>query len=125
ALTQGYDVALFFNVGNAALTWLPRLGGQGVVLNVDGLDWKRKKWGRGARWYIRTSERWATRFPHRVVTDSRRVQEYYLARYGAPSPTYIAYGAEPMSVPPGQYLAQYGLLPGRYVLFVGRLVPEH
>jgi glycosyltransferase involved in cell wall biosynthesis len=124
ALWQGYDVALCFNVGISAVTWIPRLAGQRVVLNVDGLDWKRKKWGRVARWYIRTSERWATRFPHRVITDSRRVQEYYRARYGAPT-NYIAYGAEPMTVAPGRYLAQYGLTPGRYVLFVGRLVPEN
>ena len=125
ALLQRYDIALFFNVGCSVVTWIPRLAGQRVVLNVDGLDWKRKKWGPLARWYIRASERWATRFPHRVVTDSRRVQEYYLATYGAPSPMYIAYGADPMIVPPGRYLAQYGLVPGRYILFVGRLVPEN
>jgi glycosyltransferase involved in cell wall biosynthesis len=125
ALSQGYDVSLFFNVGSTVVTWIPRLAGQRVVLNVDGLDWKRKKWGRVARCYIRASERWATRFPHRIVTDSQRVQEYYLARYGAPSPAYIAYGAEPMTVLPGRYLSRYGLVPGRYVLFVGRLVPEN
>lgn len=124
ALGRRYDVALFFNVGNSALTWLPRLTGQRVVLNVDGLDWKRKKWGRIARWYIQASERWATRFPHGVVTDSRRVQAYYRERYGAES-TYIAYGATPIAAPPGPHLARWGLEPGRYVLFVGRLVPEN
>jgi glycosyltransferase involved in cell wall biosynthesis len=124
AVSQAYDISLFFNVGCSAVTWIPRLAGQRVVLNVDGLDWKRKKWGRFAQWYIRTSERWATRFPHRIVTDSQRVREYYLARYGSPS-TYIAYGAQPMTVGPGRYLAQYGLAPDRYVLFVGRLVPEN
>src|SRR5262249_42632705 len=91
----------------------------------DGLDWKRKKWGRFARGYIRASERWATRFPHRVVTDSRRVQEYYTARYGGPAPGDIAYGAEPATLPPRPWLARYQLAPGRYVLFVGRLVPEN
>jgi len=30
-----------------------------------------------------------------------------------------------MTAAPGRYLAQYGLVPGRYVLFVGRLVPEN
>jgi glycosyltransferase involved in cell wall biosynthesis len=125
ALSQRYDITLFFNVGCSVVTWIPRLAGQRVILNVDGLDWKRKKWGRVARWYLRASERWATRFPHRLVTDSRQVQGYYLARYASPPPTYIAYGAEPMSVPPGRYLEQYGLVPGRYILFVGRLVPEN
>lgn len=124
ALRARYDVVLYFNVGNSALTWMPRLAGQRVVLNVDGLDWKRKKWGRFARWFIRSSERWAARVPDRIVTDSRRVQAYYREEYGAAS-TYIAYGAEPIAVPPGRHLTRYGLEPRRYVLFVGRLVPEN
>ena len=124
ALVGRYDVALYFNVGNSPLTWILRLAGQRVVLNVDGLDWKRKKWGRFARWYIRACERWATRAPHRIVTDSRRVEQYYRERYGVVS-SYIAYGAEPMGGPPGPHLARFSLEPRRYVLFVGRLVPEN
>jgi glycosyltransferase involved in cell wall biosynthesis len=124
ALGMRYDIALYFNVGNSPLTWIPRLAGQRVVINVDGLDWKRKKWGRFARWYILSCERWAARLSHRIVTDSRRVQQYYLERYGAAS-TYIAYGAEPTGAPPGSHLRRYGLEPRRYVLFVGRLVPEN
>lgn len=124
ALVRRYDVALYFNVGNGPLTWIPRLAGQRVVINVDGLDWKRKKWGRFARWYIRTCERWAARLSHRVVTDSRRVERYYRERYDVGS-TYIAYGAEPTAVRPGPHLGRYGLAPRRYVLFVGRLVPEN
>ena len=124
ALLRRYDVALYFNVGNSPVTWIPRLAGQRVVLNVDGLDWKRKKWGPVARAYIRACERWAARFPDRVVTDSRRVQRYYRERHGVTS-TYIAYGAEPVAVPPGPHLARWGLKPRRYVLFVGRLVPEN
>src|SRR5262245_9810199 len=124
ALGQRYDVALFFNVGVSGICWVPRLAGQGVVLNVDGLDWKRRKWGRVARWYIRQSERWAARLPHRIVTDSRRVQEYYRARHAADS-TSLAYGADPVSVAPASHLARLGLRPREYVLFVGRLVPEN
>jgi glycosyltransferase involved in cell wall biosynthesis len=124
ALVMRYDIALYFNVGNSPLTWIPQVARQRVVLNVDGLDWKRRKWGRFARWYIRACERWATRLPHRIVTDSRRVQEYYQERHGAAS-AYIAYGAEPMSARPGSHMMRYGLEPLRYVLFVGRLVPEN
>jgi glycosyltransferase involved in cell wall biosynthesis len=124
ALAMSYDIAFFCNVGVSPVTWIPRLAGQRVVLNVDGLDWKRKKWGRLARWYIRATERTAARFPHAIVTDSRRVQRYYLERHHASS-TYIAYGATPMTVPPGPHLATWGLAPRGYVLFVGRLVPEN
>jgi len=124
ALFQPYDVVLMFIVGNSPLAWIPRLRGQKVVLNVDGLDWKREKWPRPAKAYIRWSERLATRLPHAFVTDSREVQRYYRERYGADSP-YIPYGAAVQRRPPGEWLARFGLQPRQYVLFVGRLVPEN
>lgn len=125
ALTQGYDAMIVFIAGNAPLCALPRLFTRTrVVLNVDGLDWKRRKWGRFARAYIRASERLATRVAHVVVTDSRRVQAYYRQAYGAET-VFIPYGADVTLRPPGAVLQRFGLQPGRYVLFVGRLVPEN
>ncbi len=124
ALTQDYDIALYFIVGNSPVTWIPRLRGQISVLNVDGLDWKRDKWPGWAKRYIRFTERLATILPNAFVTDSRVVQRYYQERYGQ-RPPYIPYGAEVTHRPPGPVLRRWGLEPGRYVLFVGRLVPEN
>jgi glycosyltransferase involved in cell wall biosynthesis len=123
-LGQGYDVAMMFIVGNSSLAWVPRLAGQKVVLNVDGLDWRREKWNRLARVYIRWTERLAVRLPHAVITDSHTVQRYYRERYGAET-IYIAYGSEVIRRPPGPWLARFGLRPREYLLFVGRLVPEN
>ncbi|MCS6846026.1 MAG: DUF1972 domain-containing protein [Caldilineales bacterium] len=124
ALTQGYDICLYFIAGNSLVTWIPRLAGQRTVLNVDGLDWKREKWPPLAKRYIQFAERMSAVLPNAVVTDSRVVQRYYQEVYGIQS-TYIAYGAERPRVPPGETLARFGLAPRRYVLFVGRLVPEN
>jgi glycosyltransferase involved in cell wall biosynthesis len=124
ALFQPYDAVLMFIVGNSSLAWIPRLRGQKVVLNVDGLDWKRKKWPLLAKAYIRWTERLATLFPHAFVTDSSVVQRYYREKYNADS-TYIPYGAEVQRRPPGKWLARFGLEPQQYILFVGRLVPEN
>jgi glycosyltransferase involved in cell wall biosynthesis len=118
------DVALFFIAGNSLVTFIPRLAGKKVVLNVDGLDWKREKWNSLAKRYIRFAEYLATIFPHEMVTDSRVVQTYYLKKHGRLS-TYIAYGGDIQAAPAGKYLEEYGLQKHRYVLFVGRLVPEN
>lgn len=118
------DVALFFIAGNSLVSFIPRLAGKVVVLNVDGLDWKRQKWNALARRYIRFAEYLATILPHEMVTDSRVVQSYYLEKYGKPS-SYIAYGGDIEAVPAGKYLEEYGLQKHEYVLFVGRLVPEN
>jgi glycosyltransferase involved in cell wall biosynthesis len=58
------------------------------------------------------------------ITDSRVVQGYYRDRFGY-RPPYIPYGSEVDRIPPGETLAQFDLEPGKYILFVGRLVPEN
>ncbi|MEA3335995.1 MAG: DUF1972 domain-containing protein [Chloroflexota bacterium] len=124
ALTQGYDICLYFIAGNSLVTWIPRLAGQRTLINVDGLDWKREKWPPLAKRYIQFAERMSTILPNAVITDSKVVQQYYLETYGTES-TYIAYGAELPRREPGKTLSRFGLEPGGYVLFVGRLVPEN
>lgn len=123
-LNQGYDIVQYFIAGNSPVVWIPRLAGQKTLINVDGLDWKRDKWPRPAKAYIRMAERMAGLFANAVITDSRVVQRYYQDVYHIPS-TYIAYGAELPHRQPGPTLAEFGLKPGEYVLFVGRLVPEN
>ena len=124
ALTQRYDVALYFIAGNSPVTWIPRIVGTKTILNVDGLDWKREKWPGFAKKYIQLAEYLATRLPNTYITDSHVVQGYYRDRFGD-EPSYIPYGSEVEIVPPGETLARFGLEPHKYVLFVGRLVPEN
>jgi len=124
ALRQRYDVALYFIVGNSLTTFIPRLVGTRTVINVDGLDWKRDKWPGPAKAYIKLAEYLATKLPNAYLTDSESVQAYYRDRYGQ-APPVIVYGSEVEPAPPGETLAKYGLEPDRYVLFVGRLVPEN
>ena len=124
ALGQRFDVGLYFIAGNSPVTWIPRLVGTRTLLNVDGLDWKRDKWPAAAKRYIQAAEFLATVLPDGFLTDSRAVQRYYARRYGK-TPPYIPYGSEVAPEPPGETLARWSLEPGRYVLFVGRLVPEN
>lgn len=124
ALPRRYDIALYFIAGNSPVTWIPRLVGTKTMLNVDGLDWKREKWPTLAKRYIQLAEYLATRLPNLYLTDSEVVQAYYRDRY-ASKPPYVPYGSEIDLLPAGETLAEYGLEPGRYVLFVGRLVPEN
>jgi len=124
ALSQNYDVALYFIAANSPVTWVPRMVGTKTVLNVDGLDWKREKWPPAAKKYIQFAEYLATKLPTACVTDSREVQCYYLDHFGT-QPVFIPYGSEVHKTPPGKTLARFGLEPGRYILFVGRLVPEN
>lgn len=118
------DVALYCNAANALFTWMPRLAGIPVALNVDGLERNRKKWNKlGQLWYL-LGERLATLFPNAIVTDAQRIEEYFRQRYRAPS-TFIPYGADPARVATRAALDRLGIEPGRYFLYVSRMEPEN
>jgi glycosyltransferase involved in cell wall biosynthesis len=124
AIPQRFDIALYFIAGNSPVTWMLRPFGVKTILNVDGLDWKREKWPTIAKKYIQFAEYLATILPTAYLTDSKIVQGYYRDRFQN-EPPYIPYGSEVELLPPGETLAKYGLESGKYVLFVGRLVPEN
>ncbi len=124
ALFKPHDVVLICNAANAFLCWIPKIAGQKVVLNVDGIERRRQKWSRLGKAYYRMSEFLATILPDRVVTDARSVQEYYLKEYGFRSP-FIPYGAPVQKCESREELKAHGLSPGEYILYVSRLEPEN
>lgn len=124
ALTQNYDIALYFIAGNSPVSWIPRIVGTKTILNVDGLDWEREKWPFIAKKYIQLSELLATKLPNMYLTDCAVVQDYYQTHYKN-KPPFITYGSEVSILPPGDTLRKFGLEPNKYILFVGRLVPEN
>ena len=123
-LLHGADIAIYCNGANAAFTYWPRLLGIPTVLNVDGLERKRRKWGLAARAWYAICERWSTLCPDRVVTDALAVRSYYRQRFGLDT-EFIAYGAPTSPLPTTAKLAELGLEPGRYYLYVSRFEPEN
>ncbi len=118
------DVALYCNAANAIFTWMPRLVGVRVALNVDGLERNRKKWNQLAKkWYL-LSEWLATFMPNETVTDAEAIEKYYQERYGRRS-TFIPYGAEMGKLQSTDVLDELGLERGRYFLYVSRMEPEN
>ncbi len=124
ALTQRYDIAYYSIVGNSPLAWIPRLAGSKVLLNVDGEDWAREKWGGFARWYQLQCEKIACRTAQVIIADAREVRRRYLDRYHTES-IFVPYGANVQECNDTGLLAQWGLEPGKYVFYVGRFVPEN
>ncbi len=119
-----YDVLLYCNAANAIFTWMPRLFGMPVALNVDGLERNRKKWNTLAKAWYRMSEWLATWMPDAVVTDAAAIAGYYRSRYSRDS-IMIPYGAETGAVNTSAVLEQLGLHPREYFLYVSRMEPEN
>ncbi|MBA4390992.1 MAG: glycosyl transferase family 1 [Syntrophus sp. (in: bacteria)] len=124
AALSGCDIILLLGVAPAILAWLPRLTGKKLVVNIDGLEWKRKKWGKFASRYLKLSERLAVLFCHRTIADSEVIRRYVQNEYSKDS-VYIAYGADPGVFEDEAVLERYGLKKHGYFLQVCRLEPEN
>jgi glycosyltransferase involved in cell wall biosynthesis len=124
AMRRRYDAILVCNAANAIFCVWPRLVGTRVVLNVDGIERKRKKWNAlGRAWYL-GSEWLATWTPNAIVTDAEVIEAYYRERYGAAS-TFIPYGCHVGRDAGRAVLDRFGLESQQYILYVSRLEPEN
>ncbi len=125
AIFRGYDVIYLCGVGNSILAGFLRCFGLKVVINVDGADFHRAKWGTGGRQWLKMSEVWATRLGHRIVADNTEIVARYQREYGA-TPDYIAYGCQFRLEPVfcGE-LDRWGLEPDGYFLHVSRITPDN
>ncbi|MGH9363964.1 MAG: DUF1972 domain-containing protein [Thermoanaerobaculia bacterium] len=120
-----YDAVLVCNAINAASAFLPRVtGSTRIVLNVDGLERRRRKWNVLGRAAYRASEILSTIVPDAVVSDAQVIRDYYRQRYRFES-VFIPYGGD-LPEPAGRAaLDRLRLRPERYLLYVSRLEPEN
>ncbi|HPP12623.1 MAG TPA: DUF1972 domain-containing protein, partial [bacterium] len=118
------DVILIFNAGNSLLCFLPRTLGFRIALNVDGLEWRRKKWGRVAKAYYRFAEFLSCLVAHEVIADARAIAEYYWKRFHRKT-VFIPYGAHLFQPRNPAILSRYGLKPRQYFFIASRLEPEN
>ncbi|RFU23042.1 glycosyltransferase family 1 protein [Geodermatophilus marinus] len=122
-LTHRTDVALVFNAANAPLLPLLRAARIPVATHVDGLEWKRAKWGPAGRRYYRAAEALAVRWSDVLIADAQGIADYYRDAFAAPT-TLLTYGA-PRIRPGAHRLAEVGLEPRGYHLVVARFEPEN
>jgi glycosyltransferase involved in cell wall biosynthesis len=124
-LYRGLDAALVVNIVNGFHCVLPRLLGKKIAINVDGMDWKRDKWGTLAKKYFYWNAQCVGKICGKgVVTDAYEMQRIYLEEFDTPS-VCIAYGANIETSTNPEILGAYGLEPSRYYLIASRLVPEN
>jgi glycosyltransferase involved in cell wall biosynthesis len=117
------DVVHYHALGPAIFSFLPRLVGKKTVVTVQGLDWRRKKWSRAAASLLRLGEKAAVKFPNSTMVVSRTLQNYFSMRYRT-SPAYVPNGTSLRDRGDTSHLRALGLLPGQYLLFLGRFSPE-
>lgn len=116
-------VVLLSGVGTSFVIPFLRLFGRRTVMWADGQDWKRGKWGRVAKAYLKWGARFTCKVSDGIVTDTTVAHRFYREGLGRDT-TYIPYGANIEHVEGHGALAEWGVEPDGYLLFVGRLIPE-
>jgi glycosyltransferase involved in cell wall biosynthesis len=117
------DAAFVFNAANSPLLPVLRAARIPVATHVDGLEWRRAKWGGAGRRYYRGAEALAVRWSDALIADAVGIADYYRREFQAPT-TLLTYGA-PLIAPGADRLAELGLEPGGYHLVVARFEPEN
>lgn len=64
-----------------------------IVTNIDGLEWRRNKWGKWAKRFLKWSEAMAVKYSDTIVTDNKAIFDYVKEEYATDSIT-IAYGGD-------------------------------
>jgi len=124
-LFRRVDLIVAWNLTNTFPCIIPRMFGKTVAIMVDGLDWKRTKWGPVGRTFLYQCARWVGRVcPKGVITDTTDMQKVYLEEFGTTS-AYIPCGAGIEKSVVAEVLGDYGLEPFNYYLICSRLVPEN
>jgi glycosyltransferase involved in cell wall biosynthesis len=117
------DVVHFHAFGPSMFCFIPRFLARKVIVQGHGLEWKRSRWGRGGRLFLRLTEIPSVK-PPQAITVVSEVQKRYLAeRYGRES-IWIPTGVNPSRIEKPDVITRYGLLGNDYILFAGRLVRE-
>ncbi|MDF5722522.1 MAG: glycosyltransferase family 4 protein [Rhizonema sp. PD37] len=126
ATTKKYDIVHFHALGPSLFTCLPKISNSTkVVVTCQGLDWQRAKWGSFSTRIIKMGEQAAVRFADEIIVVSEALSTYFSQTYARKTihiPNAAANYGE--SDPNFGYGTQLGLKQGRYILFLGRLVPE-
>lgn len=124
AIKDRPDVIHFHAEGPSAMIGIAKHAGLPTVSTIHGLDWQRAKWGGFATKYILEGEKVAAKKADQIIVLSEGVQSYFQDTYERPT-TFIPNGIEPKASVSADIISkEYGLESDKYILYLGRLVPE-
>lgn len=120
----GADILHVHAIGPALMVPFARLLGLKVVLTSHGPDYDRDKWGRLAKFILRTGEKVGGKFANEVIVISEVIREIIQTRCHRGS--HLIYNGVqiPEKSNDETYIRQLGLASGGYILAVARFVPE-
>lgn len=95
-----------------------------VVTNMDGLEWKRSKYGKLVQNFLLFAEKLAAKHSHLLVADHLAIEDYIHEKYQS-QVVYIPYGADIPQETNSTILHKLSLKKGAYHVLIARMEPEN
>lgn len=115
-LVLGYNTAIF-------AVW-QRAAGKRVVMNMDGVEWRRAKWPLIAKFWFFVNEGIGAWASHRAIADHPEIRRH-LGKWGRLKVDVIAYGSDRLSGCPDGPLRSLNLTSQSYFVTIARVEPEN
>lgn len=118
------EIVHIHGIGPSLFVPLAKYFGFKTVITSHGPDYKRKKWPLWAKVFLKIGERLGSKYADEIITITKSISNDIKHKYGKDS-TIIPNGVEmPIIVDSDEILKKHGLQKQKYILAVGRLVPE-
>ena len=119
------DICLTFGYNTAVFNVAQRLLGIPNVINMDGIEWSRARWGKLRQAILYVNERIGCFVGNHLIADHPVINDYLRTRAPARKITTVTYGAPTVTEAPTDVVEAYGLVPGRYLTLIARPIPEN
>ncbi|MNC11121.1 hypothetical protein PS726_04245 [Pseudomonas fluorescens] len=116
-LTLGYNTAIF--------NLMQRIKGQTNVINMDGIEWRRDKWGLVAKTWFWLNERAGCWIGNHLVADHPMIKEHLASRIRTEKITMIPYGGDQINGADASLLVPYGVERSKFSVIIARPEPEN
>jgi glycosyltransferase involved in cell wall biosynthesis len=121
---RDYDVLLQLGYTSSSI-WYKLLPKKAIILtNMDGLEWKRTKYSKLVRRFLKSAEKFAAVSSDFLISDSIAIKSYIKKKYNRDS-KFIAYGANLFFNESEQVLLDYQVEKYKYNMLIARLEPEN
>lgn len=121
-----YDIILQLGYTSNSI-WGKLLPKQSVIVtNMDGLEWKRSKYSKSVRKFLKYAEKLAIKTSDYFISDSIGIKKYLIEKYNIKS-EFIAYGASAFKNPEDTKVKEKFpfLKPFNYDMLIARMEPEN
>lgn len=135
---EGIQAPIFYILGNTIGAFIVHFAkkiqsiGGILLVNPDGLEWKRAKWSKPVQSYLKYSEKEMTKYANLIISDNRGIETYIQNTYPWARTTFIAYGTDLSKTTltaeddlVRDWYQEWQTQEKDYYLILGRFVPEN